>query len=984
VKKTMLIFLISLLLLVSSCVKIPEKSDLPSWSVTIEVPLVKETITIDELLEDSLFVGIPYGTNGDSIFAYQDQIEIEKVEVGDQLNIDDVQKSFSQSVADVKVDEKSKQYSSQLDPVGVDPVNQAVASLLGKITLNDTDPTETDPVPLTELIDTTGVNEGDEIVVPQSTEAPTIYRTVNFNEFDNADFSDGLLAITISNDLVLELGAPITVRLLKSDSTIISGGDGNAEVTWIKGIMPGDSAEETISLAGKVLPGSIIIQVTGVIAGSGDATITNNESSRNSSFVVKVQAKDLEVTSAQAIIPEQIIDTTDTITLAESENKVQSAKILNGILAIDIANNLPVDANLVLTIVSIDISDADGIQAFTQTIPLTAKQSSNPKYSLNGASLVMNVNDQKVDYGYKIITQDTDPDKKQISENDGVTVDISIYGAAPGEQITFSEFEGIVAQEPILESGEIDITTDSKITSASISSGTMNITIRNNVNLSESNVPELSILIPELVDQSSNPINITKDLLPEPNTTIIEIDLAGYVLRPNTVTVSADSFTQNITYASEVVIPSGVISSYDLQGDISVEILVSELAFSSVTGYFDQDAIVDNNTITLEEATKIKEALFRSGELEITITNNIGAEAKVDFSIVEIVNKTDDSPFKQTINLTGSSEPVVRTFPLDGYKIVIPLTDLSANQEIHYTSKVSIPSDREMTLDFGNKIDVDVDLVNLSFESVSGYIDTVNVSIDTVDQEITALPEELDGINLNDVEIQIEFDSNVEVPIVLDLTLVSSNKNGESVESKVCQNITENPIVQISDAAALINIKPDRIIAYGSASVGGSGYVSVDQYIQGTMNISIPMSLEITEDATINIEPSLVKEEIPEELEEITLYAYLDNQFEFNGTLQVLAAKDTLYFEKDPLIEPDTIATFHLLPDSVYEEIIVIDDAKFNLFQDSLYIKTVVKLLNNLDSDGNPIPTRLFKNDSLSIRLSGSIKGLIDLAEDNE
>jgi len=403
-----------------------------------------------------------------------------------------------------------------------------------------------------------------------------------------------------------------------------------------------------------------------------------------------------------------------------------------------------------------------------------------------------------------------------------------------------------------------------------------------------------------------------------------------------------------------------------------------------VTGYFDQDAIVDNNTIVLEEETKIEEALFRTGELEITIINNIGAEAKVDFSVAEIVNKTNDLPLKHTINLTSSSDPVVETIPLDGYKIVIPLTDLSANQKIHYTSKVSIPSDREMTLDFGNKIDVDVNLVNLSFESVSGYIDTVNVSIDSVDQEITALPEELDGINLNDVEIQIEFDSNIEVPIVLDLTLVSSNKNGESVESKVCQNITDNPIVQIPDAAALINIKPDRIIAYGSASVGGSGYVSVDQYIQGTMNISIPMSLEITEDATINIEPSLVKEEIPEELEEITLYAYLDNQFEFNGTLQVLAAKDTLYFENDPLIEPDTIATFHLLPDSIYEEVIVIDDVKFNLFQDSLYIKTVVKLLSNLDSDGNPIATRLFKNDSLTIRLSGSIKGLIDLAEDNE
>ena len=952
-KRVVFVLFLSILLLVSSCVmKIPEKSDLPSWSVTIEVPLVKETITIDELLEDSLFVGIPYGTDGDSIFAYQDAIEIEKVEVGDQLNIDDIQQSFTQSIDDVKVDENSKQYSSQLDPVGVEPVNQSVNSSLGKIALDDTDPTETDPVLLTDLIDTTGVGEGDKITIPQSTDIPTIYRNVSFNDFDNADFSNGYLAITISNDLVIELGAPITVRLLESDSTIIYGSDGDsARAIWEIGIMPNNSTEKTISLAGKVLPGNIIIQITGVVAGSASKEITNDEPSRNSSFVVQVQAKNLEVISAQAIIPEQEIDTTDAITLVDSENKVQRAKILNGSLAVDIANNLPVDANLELTITSIDVSDVADIQPFTQTIPLKANQSSNPVYSLNDASLVMDVNDQKVEYSYHIITQDTDPDKVEISENDGVTVDISIYGSSPGEEITFSEFEGIVAQDPILESGEIDVTTDSKITAATISSGSMNITIRNNINLTDSNVPQLSIVIPEFIDQSSNPINITRDLLPEPNTTIIEIDLAGYVLHPNTIDVSADSFNQNITYTSDVVIPSGVISSYDLQGDISVEILVSELAFSSVTGYFNQDAIVDNNVIVLEEeATKIEEALFNTGELVLTIVNNIGAIAEVNFSIDEIVNKSTDAPLQHTINLSNSSDPVIESIPLGDYKIMIPLTDISANQEIHYTSTVGIPSDQEMTLNFGNEIDVNVDLVNLSFESVAGYIDTVSVSIDSVDQEITALPDELNGINLNDVEIQIEFDSNIDVPIVLDLTLVSSNESGETVESTVHQNITGNPIVQIPSASALINIKPNRIIAFGSASVGGSGYVSVDQYIQGTMNISIPMSFEITEDATIDIEPSLVKEEMPEELEEITLYALLDNQFEFNGILQVLAAKDTLYFDDDPLIEPDTIATFHLLPDSVYEEIIVIDDAKFNLFQDSLYINTVVKLLNNFDS----------------------------------
>jgi len=512
----------------------------------------------------------------------------------------------------------------------------------------------------------------------------------------------------------------------------------------------------------------------------------------------------------------------------------------------------------------------------------------------------------------------------------------------------------------------------------------MNITIRNNINLTNLNVPQLSIVIPEFIDQSSNPIDMKRDLLPEPNTTIIQIDLAGYVLHPNTIDVSADSFNQNITYTSDVVIPSGVISSYDLQGDISVEILVSELAFSSVTGYFNQDAIVDNNTIVLEEETKIEEALFNTGELVLTIVNNIGAVAVVNFSVDEIITKTTNVPLQHKINLSNSSDPVIESIPLEDYKIKIPLTDITTNQEINYTSMVSIPSDQEMTLSFGNEIDVNVDLVNLSFESVAGYIDTVTVSIDSVDQEITALPDELNGINLNDVEIQIEFDSNIDVPVIIDLTLVSSNESGETIESTIHQNITDNPIVQIPNASALINIKPDRIIAFGSASVGGSGYVSVDQYIQGTMNILIPMSIEITDDATIDIEPSLVKEELPEELEEITLYALLDNQFEFNGIIQVLAAKDTLYFENDPLIEPDTIATFHLLPDSVYEEIIVIDDTKFNLFQDSLYIKTRLKLLSNFDSDGNLKPTRLFKNDSLTIQLSGSIKGLMDLSDDNE
>ena len=76
--------------------KLPQESDMPSWTINLEIPLMETTVTAADLLEDSTFVGVPWGTSGDSIFAYQDETEIEKVEVGDQLNIDDIHQSFSQ------------------------------------------------------------------------------------------------------------------------------------------------------------------------------------------------------------------------------------------------------------------------------------------------------------------------------------------------------------------------------------------------------------------------------------------------------------------------------------------------------------------------------------------------------------------------------------------------------------------------------------------------------------------------------------------------------------------------------------------------------------------------------------------------------------------------------------------------------------------------------------------------------------------------
>jgi len=914
-KKVLIISVMTTLLLNYCQMKMPEESDLPSWSVTLEIPLLEKTITLDELLDDSLIVGIPYGTSGDSIYAYEDEVEIEKVEVGKQLNIGDIEQSFTQSVDDVTVDGSTKHYSSQLEEVGVDPVGENVSSELGKISLNNTDSDSTDPILLIDIIDLSGVSEGETATISKETSFPTIYREITFNNFSNAEFTSGELVINIVNNLVIELGAPVTIRLLDADSSVIYGSDGDsAKAEWTPGIQPSYSAREKIPLTGKTLPGTVIIKITGVVCGSGPQDIENKETTINSSFVVHVQANDLEVSSAEAIIPEQTVDTTGVISLAESDNKVQIAKIKEGTLAINITNNLPIDANLNLTISSIDVSEDVGIQAFHKIIPLMANQSSNNAYSLTDNLLVMDVNDQKVEYSYQIITIDTDPNRVLVSETDGVVVDISLYGGNPGEEITFSAFEGKVSQDPIIEEGEINVTSGSKITSANVSSGSMTIRIRNNVNLTDIGIPHLTFNIPEFLDPSGSPIHEVRNI--EPVETQITIVLDDYTLVPNTVYVTSDSFTQNITYSTEVTIPSNEIASYNLLDSIIVNIVVTELSFKEVTGYFSQDAIVEDDVIELEEETKVEYAKINNGELVLSIENNIGVIAEINFSIDEFTK--NDIALNQSLMLTADTEPIDTVISLKGYDINLPLDD----QKIHYHSTVSLPSDEAMTLTFGNEINVEVQLKDLAFSRVTGYIDTVIVDIDSVEQVIP-------------------------------------------------------------NAADLINIKPKKIIAYGSASVGGTGTVSTDQYVGGTMYITVPMEMEILENAEINISPNLVKEDIPNELESIKLYSKMDNKFEFGGDLEVLAAKDTVYFEDGSAISPDTLAIFHLLPDSSFTDVMYLGESKFLLFQDSLYVKAKVKLLGLRDENGNIIPSQLLKSDSLFIQLYGSIKGLIDLKEND-
>jgi len=579
---------------------------------------------------------------------------------------------------------------------------------------------------------------------------------------------------------------------------------------------------------------------------------------------------------------------------------------------------------------------------------------------MTGWAMAMDFADQYLDYHYLITTADTDPNSVTISQTDNVELDLGIT------DIYFSAVTGQIESQTIIEGGDINIESESQIQSATISDGQMELVISNNIG----GAADVQLTVPELVRDGTG-LDTVLTIDPGDNGYIIV--LAGYDLQP----VSLDD--QRLTYSTTTITQSES-NTYYLNDSIAVAITLPGLTFNAVTGYISQDDNVETDVIELDNDTKVETALIDSGQIQLTIRNFIGLEADVLFSIDEL--KVGGAPLETTLQIISSTEPVQQTIDLAGYRLTLPVDD----QRVNYTSTLSIPTDQLLSLTLNDSLAIDVLIDTLWFGSITGIIDTVDITIDTVEQEISALPDDMDGFEFANVEIAIDFESGITIPVFLDLTMEASNSAGDMETSSITNwNITDSSQVIIPNASTLINIQPDKILAYGSARVGGdgtSGSVTSAEVIAGLLSVRAPLELEIGPDATITIDPELVTktgaaETVPEEIEDVVVFISYDNSFEFGSTLTVLMSQDTLDFESgaaDILVDALQITAGVAGIDSID-----LNDNRLGLFnQDSMYVQVQINVLGQTDSDGNPIPSRFLSTDEMQLNIYGRIQYFVD------
>ena len=952
---------VGILVLVSSCSIEPDTEKLPIIQPELGFSVYQESITlndVDLLTGDSSITKESYG-NSDSIFVFNKTVKIDKQEVGDKLSIEDINKQFSQSVDNVTIEDTEVEEKIGFDPVGIDPIENVVQSEVGIISLDNIDPQTTDPYLFSSIYPSVNNIPNESSVNIPGFDLEPVTNNFTFNDFSEAVFSSGSLSLTVVNDLVIPLG-DVDVKLKNSDGVEISG----ASTTIAGPINSGTQATGILDLSGVTLPGAVIVEVTG--SSPGQDNILINDDAKSSSFSVQISGSDLEVTSATAKIPAQTISESGSIDLAADSNKVVLATISGGNLVIEIDNYMEVTSQMNLTIPSLKTPSGDSFQTSIDIAGNTADIIDET--DISGYSLSMNIDAQSVVYEYDVITTDTADDLITITSADSIVVNITLNGPSVGEQLSFSSFEGMVTPQDLGFDGVMDIESDSDILEANLSQGNLTININNGINTSASGAPSAIITINEIINSSDNqPLVINTgamygEMSPQ------SIDLSGYK-----ILMSQDN--QSLNYSAEVV-TEYAIGTYSLLDSIDVDIIVSGLGFSTVRGFFSQDAMSDSNSISLDDSTIVHTAVLKSGVLALSIDNSIGVVADVFFQINEFYNNSIslDTTFTISAGVTDVQ------LDLSGYSLILP-SDVDT-QKVNYVSNISLPSDQEMTLSLSDSISIAVSMTNMAFSSVTGQINPVTVTIDPVEQTIDALPEELDGFDFEDVEMNLDFTSSIDLPVYLDLSITAYNDtNGDSVTKNVSQNIHANPNVQIPDASALINIRPDRIVARGSAQVGdldSVGTVASDDSLSGIMIVRAPLMFIVDANTEISPDPSELVGEgdslgIPEDVMDIAVILSIDNQWGFGADLSVLLAPDSVSLTNGNV---DTlISGFSFDPDASITDTLSLDEEAFDLLSRSPnWIQPKIKIISDDDQ-----PVKFLSTDTLTITIDG-VSASIDLS----
>jgi len=355
----------------------PSEPELPQWDVSLtRIPIFgPDTVILgDELTDSTLIVG------SDDVFHIQFSGE-EQIDFSEQMKLDPIDpSSFTGEIGNFTIEDNTGQ-SVDFNIFEVFPALQPFDGLSA-------------PVPAGDL----------PFIPPKS---------IILDNLSSVTFVSGTVTVGITNNLPFDLGAPVMVELFD-----VGNGVSVDTVVFQNEIPMGGTLSGDFELAGKTVSGNLQVFVTGSENGTGGKKVPINGASQG--FTVTVSMADLSASSAQAKIPQQSFDVSDSIAISSASIRVISAEVSSGELYLDFQSdfNFPIQLDLTLPQLL-----EYGVAPLNMTINVPANSYVQRTLFLSDA--VLNLNGGKLNFDISVSVL-TDPDVfTEINAADKITVNTS-------------------------------------------------------------------------------------------------------------------------------------------------------------------------------------------------------------------------------------------------------------------------------------------------------------------------------------------------------------------------------------------------------------------------------------------------------------------------------------------------------------------------------------------------------------------------------
>jgi len=870
--------LISIVLMIFTSCTI-KKWDPPEWDVTLEIPVINETVYMHEL-EDSTENYIIRLDNDTLFFSTSEKIESKYVgdelkvdgqteelekEIGDELEIEGRDEVFNVSVGDrLNIDGQSEYFERSLDKIEVEETGNAYSQVkvldFARSQVPGVGPIYNEPIPPIYNF-------------PPLDTAFTVFENDNV-EYAVIDSGFAYIDFTNNTEIPLSSTNPTYYMTLEIYSGIAPMKDDPIITYQIDHIIDPDATEQIeLDLSGKHVFADNYLRVHLSTDGTNGQPIDVLE---DDNFHVAFSVSEMLVSEASAMLPEESINHDEAISIEDAAQEISLVSAIidscEGNFYID--NQLPIDGQV--TVEFMELFDDLGYP-FKIVYNINASSPNNYPFDLSDFKIYSTGKDiiDSLHFSYKVRTDSTD-DYVTITDDMSVATEVTL-----GE-MKFEEVTGYLVQTFTQDDSlSLEDATDKiLLQEANIRSGMMEIDISG-----LSFDPQISILFNELRDQNNNPVHITN------------ADFPGYSFADHRVLLWED---QEVHYHVEVDMPNSELITVHKDDSVQADIHLSKLIFDSVIGKFNQFTIEDEKAAEVDSTGEysLVYAEIDSCDVHVSIppehyTLPFGANIQVKFE--EIFDAFGDTLI---INL---SCPGDTTFSFAEYSIGEDPFSTTPIDSLHYSYIVTTePTAGYVTVNYEDEVLAEIELGEMKFNNIKGIIDHKRFEMDDIEEDldIENLPDSIANIlSFQNAELHLDVYNGTGFNCWLNIDMIGYNDEGDSAvisideSSGVILPEQMNHIVITDGVSEMLSIVPTHVRATNPYAVIGNGVtigeITKNDSISGSYTLETPFKF-IINSHTVKLD-SLNHLE----LDETTRDAIRDN---LNGVLLNLTAENLLPF----------------------------------------------------------------------------------------